>query len=155
MNIKKAKKNALKKHKFNIVDVAVIVVLAVIISVAIQWINPFAWIPTEAPAEERTVLFTVELREVEKKHASSVRVDDNVVLLTDGIDIGTVVEVKKASSGKWVAPEEGDIMVLEKDHTKTIKFSQHQSRQAQNQIKPEAYRQYTFLLLPIHMLQIL
>ena len=72
MNINRAKKAIRKKHKFNIVDVAVLVILAVIFSVAFQLINPFGWIPTDDPTEERVILFTVELREIEKKHSSSV-----------------------------------------------------------------------------------
>ncbi len=107
-----------KKYKFNIVDVAVLVVLLAVALLAFLWIDPLEWVQSDTEMQEKTILYTVELRGIEKEHSNSIKVDDNVVFITEGIDIGRVATVSRFASSKWEVPESGDKMVLLQDATK-------------------------------------
>lgn len=107
-----------KKYKFNIVDVAVLVVFLVLVAIAIMLIDPVSRVDEETQIQETTILYTVELREVDEKLSNSIRVDDNVVLMTDRIDIGKVVKINRYASSKWEIPESGDEMVLSTESDK-------------------------------------
>ena len=101
-----------KKHKLNIVDVAVFVVFLAVVTVAFLVLWPVAKVNEESPMQDKTILYVVELREIDKQLSNSVMVDDNAVLMTESISIGKVVKVNRFSSAKWEIPESGDEMVL-------------------------------------------
>lgn len=122
MNNNKTNQAIQKTHKFNIVDtVALIITFAVALAIFL-WIDPFDWIKSEPEMQEKTVLYVVELKGIEKSKSSMVKVDDDVVFVSDEINFGKVVEINKAPSLRWDIPERGDQMILYQNPTKDTLF---------------------------------
>ena len=61
-----------KTHKFNIVDIVVLVLTLVIFTVAFLWIDPFGWITPEEEDKSVSVLFVLELKDIEKSVAEKI-----------------------------------------------------------------------------------
>lgn len=118
MKNNKANQATQKKHKLNIVDVAVLVVFFTLVGIAFILLAPMSKVTEDSQIQEITILYTVELREVDEKLSNSIRVDENVVLMTDEIDIGKVVNINRFPSSKWEVPNSGDEMVLSTDPNK-------------------------------------
>lgn len=112
MNNNKANKTVKKAYKFNIVDTVALIIAFVVALTVFLWMDPFDWIHTEIQAQDKTILYVVELRAIEKSNSSSVKVNDDVVFVTHGVNLGKVVATKKAPSLRWDVPKEGDQMLL-------------------------------------------
>lgn len=112
MNNNKTNQATEKNHKFNVVDVVVLFIVFSVACVAFLWIDPFDWIKAEPKMQEKTVLYVVELKDIEKSKSETIKTDDDVIFVTSGIDIGRVVGINKTYSSEWNIPESGDKMIL-------------------------------------------
>ena len=112
MQNNKSNQAAKKKHKINIIDIVVLGVVLAIAATAFLWIDPFGWMQKDVAVEERTVLCVVELSRCSIDTANKIIMGDDVVVLTDGVDIGRVVDIQKSPSYSWEVLPEDDQMVL-------------------------------------------
>ena len=108
-----------KTHKFNIVDIVVLVLALVILVAAFLWIDPFGWITPEKEDKGVSVLFILELNDVEKSVGEKIKLEDEVVFYDT---IGKVVQMSKAPALIWSIPANGDQMVLYRHPNKDTIF---------------------------------
>lgn len=101
-----------KTHRFNIIDVVVLFIILAIVGAVFVWIDPFNWINKEEPKQEKTILLVVELKEFSKKQSELIKIGDDAVFISDGVDIGKIVNISKSHSYKWDIPDEGNQMVV-------------------------------------------
>ena len=108
-----------KTHKFNIVDIVVLVLALVIFTVAFLWIDPFGWITPEEEDKSVSVLFVLELKDIEKSVGDKIKLEDEVVFYNT---IGTVVQMSKEPALIWSIPANGEQMVLYRHPNKDTIF---------------------------------
>ena len=105
----KRNNKAARKHKFNIVDAVVLFIILAVAVTAFLWIDPMKWLISEEDDTNTTVLFVLELKDMDKNISNTINVGDNVVLYEV---IGKVTEINKTASMNWSIPENGDQMIL-------------------------------------------
>ena len=118
MNNKKMNQDTQKKHKFNIVDFVVVLIAFIVACVAFLWFDPFDWIQDKIAIEEKTLICVFELEGIDKSDGKTIKKDDSIVFVADGIDVGRVLEINNRQYSEWVLPEGENQMVLVKDPTK-------------------------------------
>lgn len=110
--------SAQKNHKFNIVDLSLVIILLVVALGVFLWFDPLDWFEDEDPIQEKTILYTVEIKNMDLYQSNKINVSDSVMLVTDDIDQGVIVEVLKAPSVRWYPDDDSDQMILLRNPTK-------------------------------------
>ncbi len=112
MNNNKTNQATQKKHKFNIFDmVAILIVLAVAVG-AFFWFDPIGLRVTEAETREETIICVIELDDMDKLQSESIKKGNDVIIVTNGVDISKILKVNKVASSSWELSENGEEMVL-------------------------------------------
>lgn len=101
-----------KKHRFNIIDKIVLVLIVAIAVSTFLLIDPFKWFYEEKIIEDRTVLYTVEIRGVTKKDSGSLSEGDEAILITKGADVGKIVKLTRLQSSLWQVNQNADQMIV-------------------------------------------
>ena len=96
----------LKKGRFNIIDLLLIILILVIVGSLILMFDPFSFF-AKGSSESVTLRYTVEIKNVSNDLKNNVKVGDKVLNSSTGYDMGTVVAIETQSSFEWVY-EEGD-----------------------------------------------
>ena len=112
MNNNKTNQTTQKKHKFNIFDiVAILIVLAVAVGVFF-WFDPIGLRVTEVETREETIVCVIELDNMEKLQSESIEKGNDVIIVTNGVDVSKILNVNKVAYSRWEISENGDEMVL-------------------------------------------
>lgn len=122
MQNNKSNQTAKKKHKINVIDIVVFGIVLAIAAMSFIWIDPLGWLKEDIAIEEKTILCVVELSECSPNIANKIIIDDDVVILTDGVEIGRVVNITKSPSYSWEIPTEGDQMALVENKDKITMY---------------------------------
>ena len=91
--------NTQKKHKFNIIDVLIILVVLAIAVVMYYYVSARN---TVASALEVDVQYTVELKQIHRDYIDKIKIGDNVVETVRDQQIGKVVDVDLTPAGSVV-----------------------------------------------------
>lgn len=103
-------KAAAKKYKFNIVDVAVIVLIFIAIISLILIFDPFHWVDDWFNTKEVTVEYVIEFKALDDNVANRVNVHD--VLIGEGEDkrVASITNVETRTAFGWIPNHENGVM---------------------------------------------
>lgn len=99
-----------KKGKFNIIDVLVIVIILLLALGAMWMLDPLGLFPNES-VKDVMISYTVEIKDVDSDFLQLISEDQSVIDTTTGNSIGTVRDVSSAGSYVWKYSDESGEMI--------------------------------------------
>lgn len=109
-----------KKHRFNIID-GIILVLVLILAVGMfLYFDPFGWYKVEAVEEEVTILYTLKLSSLEKDHSESLDIGDDVNLMD--MKLCSIVDLHKTQYMRWNLSASDSTMILIRNQEKDTAY---------------------------------
>ena len=110
-----------KKHRFNFIDLFVVLVIVVVIGVALLWLDPLSFINKESAEQEKTILFVVEVKDVSTSNVNKLAVNDDVLFSNEGVNIGKIVDISIAPSYTFeIAKDEDQMILVENSNKNTL-----------------------------------
>lgn len=103
-------KAATKKYKFNIVDVAVIVLICIAIVSLILIFDPFHWVDDWFNRKEVTVEYVIEFKALDDSVANKVRVHDIVIGKDNNAKVASITSVETQTAFEWIPNHENGSM---------------------------------------------
>ena len=82
------------------------------------YFDPFGLKVSEIDTKEETIICVIELKDMDKLHSNSIQKGNDVVIVTNGVDVSEMIRVNKVVSSSWELSENGEEMVLVTHHDK-------------------------------------